>query len=299
MICLRELIKDMRRLSMIAVLNGLIIVAGAFASSVFADTKASASSSPPIKTRVYISTYTDDGTDGIFLTELDHETGNLQPPRRVSSVRKASFLALHPNHRFLYSTCEVDDYSDSKHGAVAALRIDPATGNLTLLNHQSSTGEGPHHLSLDREGKYALVANYHGGSVAVLPIGADGTLGPATSTVLHHGSSVNKVRQEGPHPHAINVDPTNHFVFVLDLGLDKVLAYHFDFERGTLTVNEPGELTTSPGAGPRHISFHPNGKWAYVINELNSTVEVTQYDAKRGVLTRLESISTLPAGRAL
>jgi 6-phosphogluconolactonase len=296
MTCLRELFKRMRRVSMIAGLSALIIVVSARASSAYAEVTDSESNSPRIKTRVYISTYTEDGTDGIFLTELDHEAGNLQPLRRVSSLKKASFLALHPNHRFLYSTCEVDDYADSKHGAVAAFKIDPAAGNLSLLNHQSSAGEGPHHLSLDHEGKYALVANYHGGSIAVLPIGTDGTLRPAASTVRHHGSSVNKIRQDGPHPHAINVDSTNHFVFVPDLGLDKVLAYHFDFGRGTLTANEPGALTTSSGAGPRHLAFHPNGKWAYVINELDSTIDVTQYDAKHGVLTRTESISTLPAG---
>ena len=169
---------------------------------------------------------------GFTWLNLILQTGDLKLIGLAAAVKKASFLALHPNHRYLYSTCEVDDYQDSKGGAVAAFKIDAATGNLTLLNHQSSAGEGPHHLSLDREGKYALVANYHGGSVAVLPIRADGTLGPATSTVLHHGSSVNKSRQTGPHPHAINVDPTNRFAFVPDLGLDKVLAYRFDAASG-------------------------------------------------------------------
>jgi 6-phosphogluconolactonase len=211
-------------------------------------------------------------------------------------VRKASFLALHPNHRYLYSTCEVDDYHDAKGGAVAAFKIDPATGNLTLLNHQSSTAEGPHCLSLDLEGKNALVANYHGGGVAVLPIRADGTLGPATSTVLHHGSSVNKSRQTGAHPHAIDVDPTNHFVFVPDLGLDKVLAYRFNAEAGTIAANHPRDLATSPGAGPRHIAFHSNGKWAYVINELDSTINALQFDRLTGALTQIETVTTLPAG---
>ena len=173
---------------------------------------------PAIKTRVYISTCTEHGRDGIYLAELNPSTGDLGPSGSWLTVKKASFLALHPNHRYLYSTCEVDDYHDAKGGAVAAFKIDAATGNLTLLNHQSSSAEGPHYLSLDREGKNALVANYHGGGVAVLPIRADGTLGAATSTVLHHGSSVNKSRQTGAHPHAIDVDPTNRFVFVPDLG---------------------------------------------------------------------------------
>lgn len=246
------------------------------------------------KTRVYISTFSEHGSDGIYLAGLDLVTGDLELPRLVAAVKKASFLALHPNHRYLYSTCEVDDYEESKGGAVSAFKIDATTGNLTLLNHQSSAGEGPHHISLDREGKYALVANYHGGSVTVLPIRTDGTLGPASSTVLHHGSSISKSRQAGPHPHAINVDPTNRFIFVPDLGLDKVLVYRFNVARGTLTPNDPNALATSPGAGPRHIAFRPNGNWAYVINELDSTVNVLRYDSEAGGLTKIDTVSTLP-----
>ena len=248
------------------------------------------------KTRVYISTYTEQGRDGIYLAELDSSTGDLRLIRMAAAVKKASFLAIHPSHRYLYSTCEVDDYRDSKRGAVSAFKIDLATGNLTLLNHQSSGGEGPHYLSLDREGKNALVANYHGGSVAVLPIRADGTLGAATSIVLHHGSSVDKSRQTGPHPHAIDVDPTNRFVFVPDLGLDKVLSYRFDPAAGSLAPNNPTSLATSPGAGPRHIRFHPNGKWAYVINELDSKVNALRFNSEAGVLTPMDTVSTLPVG---
>jgi 6-phosphogluconolactonase len=248
------------------------------------------------KMRVYIGTYTERGRDGIYLAELDSSTGDLRLIRTVAAVKKASFLAIHPNHRYLYSTCEVDDYSNAKGGAVSAFKIDLATGNLALLNHQSSGGEGPHYLSLDGEGKNALVANYHGGSVAVLPIRSDGTLGAATSIVLHQGSSVNKIRQTGPHPHAIDVDPSNRFVFVPDLGLDKVLSYYFDPAAGSLAPNNPSALATSPGAGPRHIRFHPNAKWAYVINELDSTVNALRYNSEVGVLTHMETVSTLPDG---
>jgi 6-phosphogluconolactonase len=250
------------------------------------------------KTRVYISNCTEHGRDGIFLAELNTSTGDLRLIRRVAELKKASFLALHPNQPYLYSTCEVDDYHDAKNGAVAALKIDAATGNLTLLNTQCSSGEGSHYLSLDRKGNNAFVANYQGGSVAVLPIRADGRLGAATSAVLHHGSSVNKNRQAGPHPHAIDVDATNHFVFVPDLGLDKVLAYRFDSAAGTISANHPHDLATSPGAGPRHITFHSNGKWAYVINELDSTVIALRYDSQMGTLTQIDIVSTLPAGAA-
>jgi len=248
------------------------------------------------KTRVYISSYTEQGHDGIYLAELDSGTGELKLVGLATEGKKISFLALHPHHKYLYASCEVDGYPESNGGAIAAYQIDPASGKLTLLNHQSSTGVGPHHLSLDREGKNALVANYFGGSVAVLPIGADGRLGPATSSVQHHGSSVHKVRQTGPHPHAINVDPTNGFAFVPDLGLDKVLVYRFDSAAGKLTPNDPGAAAFSPGAGPRHIAFHPNGRIAYVINELNSTVSVLRYECKLRVLWRIEDVSTLPAG---
>jgi 6-phosphogluconolactonase len=284
----------MRTLTAIARLGVFTLIACTMVAAVPAEP--SRSREAMTKTRVYISTFSERGGDGIYVAELDLVSGDLKLIGFAAIVTKASFLALHPNHRYLYSTCEVDNYHDSKGGAVSAFEIDAATGNLKLLNHQSSAGEGPHHLSLDREGKHAFVANYHGGGVAVLPIRADGTLGPATSTVLHHGSSVNQSRQTGPHPHAINIDPTNRFAFVPDLGLDKVLAYRFDVARGILSPNDLSALATSPGAGPRHIAFHPNGNWAYVINELDSTVIALRYDAEGGKLTQIDTFSTLPAG---
>jgi 6-phosphogluconolactonase len=280
--------------SIIALLGVLTTIASTTVAAAHAQT--SQLRALPAKTRVYISTYTEHGRDRIFLAELDPSTGDLRLVMIAAATKKSSFLALHPSHRYLYSTCEVDDYQNSKGGAVSAFKIDVATGKLMLLNHQSSGGEGPHYLSLDRAGKNALVANYHGGSVAVLPIRADGKLGAATSTVLHHGSSINKSRQTGPHPHSIDVDPSNRLAFVPDLGLDKVFAYRFDAAAGTLARNNPSALATSPGAGPRHIAFHPNGKWAYVINELNSTVNALRYDSERGVLTQLGTVSTLPSG---
>ena len=273
-----------------------VLTTVAYAMVASANAQTSPLSKPAAMTRVYISTYTEQGRNGIYLAELDPSTGELRLIRLAAAVKKASFFAIHPNHRYLYSTCEVDDYRDSKAGAVSAFKVDLATGNLTLLNHQSSGGHGPHYLSLDREGKNALVANYHGGSVAVLPIRADGTLGAATSSVLHHGSSINQSRQEGPHPHAIDVDPTNRFVFVPDLGLDKVFAYRFSAPAGTLAPHDPGTVAASPGAGPRHIRFHPNGKWAYVINELNNTINALKYDAATGDLTPMDNVSTLPDG---
>jgi 6-phosphogluconolactonase len=284
----------MSAISIVTHFGALATIASGIVASAAA--QAAPSSEPGTRTRVYISTFTEHGGDGIYLAELNPSTGDLGTIRLVGDVRKASFLALHPNHRYLYSTCEVDNYHDAKGGAVAAFKIDSATGNLTLLNHQSSSAEGPHYLSLDREGKNALVANYHGGGVAVLPIRADGTLRSATSRVLHHGSSVNKSRQTGAHPHAIEVDPTNQLVFVPDLGLDKVIAYRFNAAAGTIVASHSHDLATSPGAGPRHITFHSNGKWAYVINELDSTVIGLRYESQTGALTQINIVSTLPAG---
>ncbi|HJS09091.1 MAG TPA: lactonase family protein, partial [Pirellulales bacterium] len=139
-----------------------------------------------------------------------------------------------------------------------------------------------------------LVANYGGGSVAVLPIDKDGRLRPASSFVQHKGSSVNPKRQEAPHAHSINVDPAGAFAVVADLGLDKVLVYRFDAAAGTLTANDPPHATVSPGAGPRHFAFHPSGRFAYVINEMNSTVTAFAYDAKKGTLSEIDTKSTLP-----
>lgn len=280
------------KLRVITRLGAMLSIACTMTASTCAET--SHSQEPTPKERVYISNYAGAEVGGIYLAELNLETGELQLIKLVADLKKASFLALHPNHHYLYATGEVGDYLDSKGGALLAFEIDAHTGNLTLLNHQSSGGAGPCYVSLDRDGKHALVANYDGGNVAVLPIGADGKLNPASSTVMNHGSSVNKVRQTEPHPHAINVDPASRFVFVPDLGLDKVLAFRFDTAKGTLAPNNPGAVTAKPGAGPRHIAFHPKGDWAYVINELDSTVAVLRYDPETGVLTPLETVSTLP-----
>jgi 6-phosphogluconolactonase len=162
------------------------------------------------------------------------------------------------------------------------------------LNQQSSGGEGPCHLVLDKQGKHVLAANYGGGSVCVLPIQEDGRLGEATAVVQHQGSSANKQRQEGPHAHSINLDAANRFAFAADLGLDKVLIYRYDAAKGTLTPNEPPSIDLAPGSGPRHFAFHPSGRYAYVINEMANTVTAMNYDAAKGVLKEVQTVSTLP-----
>jgi 6-phosphogluconolactonase len=246
---------------------------------------------------VYVGTYTNGGSSkGIYRFEMDPATGNLTRRALAGEAADPSFLAIHPNHRFLYAVGEIDNFGGKKSGAVNAFAIDPKTGDLALLNQQPSGGPGPCHIITDRQGKHVLVANYSGGSAYVLPVGDDGQLGEATAFVQHQGSSINKERQQGPHAHSINLDAANRYAFVADLGLDRVLVYRFDSDRGTLTPNDPPAADVKPGAGPRHFAFHPSGHYAYVINELQSTVTAFAYDADKGVLKSLQTISALPEG---
>jgi 6-phosphogluconolactonase len=249
----------------------------------------------PKKLRVYVGTYTGGASKGIYRLELDIEAGKLSAPHLAAKAVNPSFLAIHPNRRFLYAVGEINEFGGKKSGAVNAFAINAKTGDLKLLNQQSSGGAGPCHVVVDAKGKNVLVANYGGGSAAVLPVKADGSLEKATSIAQHHGSSVNKQRQEGPHAHSINLDRDNHFAFVADLGLDAIAIYRYDPVDGSLTSNDTQSASVKPGSGPRHFAFHPSGNYAYVINELANTVTAFKYNANTGALTEFQSISTLPA----
>ena len=243
---------------------------------------------------VYFGTYTGPKSKGIYLSRFDAGSGKLGAPELAAETTNPSFVAIHPTHRFLYAVGELG--SGGKGGAVSAFAIDQASGKLTLLNQQSSGGAGPCYVGVDDGGRNALVANYGGGSVAVLPIASDGTLQPATAVMQHRGSSVNPQRQKGPHAHSIFLDAANRFAFAPDLGIDKVVSYRFDAGKGTLTPNDPPFATVAPGSGPRHLAFHPGGHFAYVINEMLCTVTAFAYEAERGALTELQTIPTLPPG---
>lgn len=251
---------------------------------------------PSGRQRVYFGTYTGKLSQGIYRSELDLATGKLSPPVLAVEVTSPSFLAIAPNQKFLYSVGELIDGNGKKGGAVNAYAIDDATGDLKLLNQQSSVGGGPCHISVDRTGKTALIANYGGGSAVALPIHSDGKLGEASSFVQHKGHDAVKDRPLTPHAHSVNVDASNRFAFVADLGLDKVLVYKLDPEKGTITANDPPAASVPAGSGPRHFAFHPSGKFAYVINESLLTVTAFQYDADKGVLTPQQTITTLPEG---
>ena len=243
---------------------------------------------------VYFGTYTGAKSKGIYVARLDVATGKLSTPELAAETKNPSFLAIHPGHRFLYAVGEVADFGGKRAGAVSALAIEPQTGKLTLLNQQSSGGDGPCHLVVDKAGKNVLVANYGGGRIEALPIQPDGRLSEASTFIQHHGSSVNAQRQKEPHAHSINLDAANRFAVTADLGLDKVFVYKFDSTKGTLVPNDPPSTSVKPGSGPRHFAFHPSGRYAYVINEILCTVTAFDYDAEHGTLKEIQTIPTLP-----
>jgi len=245
---------------------------------------------------VFVGTYTGKVSKGIYRLEMDLATGKLSEARLAAETPSPSFLVVHPSRRFLYAVNELNDYQGKKEGAVTSFSLDVKTGSLMQLNQQSSGGGHPCHLVVDRTGACVLAANYTGGSVIAFPIEQNGALGKASSFHQHQGKSVNPKRQQGPHAHSINVDPANRFAVAADLGLDQLVVYRLDAARGTLTPNHPPFVATRPGAGPRHFAFHPSGSFAYVINELDSTITVFGYDAAKGQLSPRQHVSTLPAG---
>jgi len=245
---------------------------------------------------VYVGTYDTPKTKGIYAFRFTTETGQATAPSLVAEITNPTFLELHPEGPFLYAVNEIGRFRDKDAGAASAFRIDKQTGRLALLNQVSSVGAGPCHLAVDRTGHCLVVANYGGGSVAAFPIKNDGSLGEATSFFQHQGKSVNAQRQQGPHAHGVTFDPAEKFAFVPDLGTDKIMIYRLDARAAKLTPNDPPAASLPPGSGPRHLAFHPNGRFAYAVNELASTVTVFAFDEARGSLTERQTISTLPDG---
>jgi 6-phosphogluconolactonase len=243
---------------------------------------------------IFVGTSTGKKSQGIYRVEFDSATGKLGAPQVAAEVTSPSFLAIAPDRKHLFCVCE-DNVKGKRSGAVASFSLDAKTGELKAINQQSSVGAGPCHITVDKAGKNVLIANYGGGSAAVLPVDKDGKLGEASAFVQHTGSSVDKSRQDKPHAHSVNLDKANKFAFVADLGLDKVLIYRFDPEAGKITANHPPAVDLEPGAGPRHFAFHPNGKYAYVNNEMASTLTALAYDADKGEFKKLNTLSTLPA----
>ncbi|HEX8832811.1 MAG TPA: lactonase family protein, partial [Abditibacteriaceae bacterium] len=244
-----------------------------------------------IQHTVYFGTYTGAKSKGIYRSFLDAESGHLGQPELVDEIKNPSFLAISPNGRFLYAALEAGG------GSVGAWAIGQS-GELSPINRQSSGGDGACHVWVDNTGRNVLVANYGGGSIACLPVRADGSLDSVSSFIQHVGSGPNRSRQAEPHAHSIYTDASNQFVYACDLGTDEVKIYRFDAAGGTLTPNEPPAGKVPPGSGPRHFAMHPDG-FAYANNELTLTVTAFKRDSVTGALEEIETVPTFPQGASL
>jgi 6-phosphogluconolactonase len=250
---------------------------------------------------LFVGTYTEEGSKskGIYAYNYDALTGRITPLGLAAETTNPSWVAIHPNGRFVYAVNEVKNYKDSKDGGLSAFSIDrdtggQPTGKLSFLNEVPSHGTDPCYVTVDKTGKYALVANYTGATVAVYRINEDGSLGLGSNVIFHTGHSANPQRQRSAHVHSVDLSPDNRFAYVDDLGIDGLLVYKFDDRKGTLTSNGPKYATFDPGAGPRHFALHPSGKCAYVVSEMQGTVTAFSNDPATATLQHLQTISTLP-----
>jgi 6-phosphogluconolactonase len=247
---------------------------------------------PPAESQyiAYVGTYTrPNRSKGIYAYKFDAKTGKFTSIGVAAETPNPSFVVVHPNGKFVFAA------NEGNPPTVSAFAVEAGTGMLKPLNSVNSKGSGPCHLAIDRTGKWLFVANYNSGSAASFPIAADGSLGEAVSVVQHAGSSANPQRQRGPHAHEVVVSSDNKFVFVPDLGLDKVMIYKFDPAKGSLTANEPDSAKIAPGSGPRHLAFAPNGKFVYLMTEMTSSVVAFSYDVKQGSFKEMQTYPAVPA----
>ena len=241
-----------------------------------------------------VGTYTGGKSRGIYALWLDLAAGRFETIGPVAEAQNPSFLAVHPSKDVLYAVSELSTPDGEDGGRLLAYSLDRTSGRLEFLGDLPTGGGSPCHVSLDAAGRHVFVSNYSGSSVAAFALRDDGSLDRMTQHIRHQGSGPNRSRQEKPHPHSIWVDPQDRFVLTPDLGIDQVVVYRLDHEQGKLAEHEASAL--KPGAGPRHLDFHPNGQFVYVINELDSTVTAFNYDADRGRLQEIHTLSTLPEG---
>jgi 6-phosphogluconolactonase len=235
---------------------------------------------------VYFGTHTAGPGKGFSVSHFDTVTGILSKPEFLLETPAPAYFVIAPGGRRLYAC--------NSTGFVSAYSIDPATPQLKLINQKPSGGGDPSYISLDRTGRYVFVANYDGGNIAAWALEPDGSLGERTAFVQHRGSSVNPQRQSHAFAHSIRVDSTNRFVLVADLGLDKLFVYKFNVKDGSLAANDPPFAKAAPGSGPRHVVFHPNGRWVYLITEMGNTIMLFDWDPRRGALSEVQTVSTLP-----
>ena len=248
---------------------------------------------------VYVGTYTGPKSKGIYGYRFDPSTGKLTATGVAAEIVNPSFLITDPRHRYLYAVTEMGQEKGASsyktNGSISSYSINRKTGALTFLNKVDSLGGGPCHLVVDKTGKMLFVANYGSGSVASFAIKPDGSIGERTGFDQHTGASVDPARQKGPHAHAVVLSPDNRFLFVPDLGTDQIKIYKVDAAKGTFTPNDPAFATVKPGLGPRHFTFGKGARFAYVLCEMGSSVAVFSYNAAKGSLTPVETVSNLPA----
>jgi 6-phosphogluconolactonase len=245
---------------------------------------------------LYIGGYTQTAEQGIVVYQFNTETGELTLRSVAAGVANPSYLTVSPDKKVLYAVNEIHNYQGQRSGAISAYAIDPDTGDLCFLNQQPSMGVSPCYVTVDATGSIAYLANYSSGTAAVYPIQPDGSLAPASAHVQHEGSGPNTRRQEGPHAHSINLDPTNTYVYVADLGIDKLMIYNVDADAGTLQPNDIPFIDIEPGSGPRHLTFHPTLPYMYLTNEMGNTIMVYAFDASTGNLELLQTVPSLPEG---
>jgi 6-phosphogluconolactonase len=244
----------------------------------------------------FIGTYTSDGrSEGIYRLFFNTMTGALRLDGLAAKAADPSFLAMHPRGRVLYAVNEVSEFGGQPTGAVSAFAVGQTTGTLTFLNQLPSHGKAPCYVSVDRTGRTVLVANYGSGSIATMTVRQDGRLGAVRTIVQHEGHGANAERQEAPHAHCIVTDPGNRYVLAVDLGTDAVLVYSFDERSGSIARKAAG-VATKAGAGPRHLVFHPNGRFVYVVNELDSTLLAYAYGGESGSLEEVQVTAASPDG---
>jgi 6-phosphogluconolactonase len=254
---------------------------------------------------VYVGTYTvpigpwdeenfTGRAEGIYIYRFDESSGALEAVTKTAGVANPSYLAIDSTQNFLYAVNELRSFESHRSGTVSAFAIDRQSGRLHFLNRRLTHGSDPCYVLVDKNGKHVLVTNYTSGSVCVLPVGASGELGEASDFIQYQGAGFDPVRQEAPHAHSVTFDKSNRFAFVADLGSDKLMIYRFDRTRGMLVTNETPWIKMRPGTGPRHMDFHPSERFAYLINELNSTVAAMSYDRRLGKFRLLQVHSTLP-----
>lgn len=245
---------------------------------------------------VYVGTYTAGKSEGIYLYRLQLSSGELQRVGVTSGAVNPSYLTLTKDRRFLYAVNELTEFKGLQSGAVSAYAVNQETGDLRFLNQQPSMGGAPCYITATETNRFVLVANYVGGNVAVLPMRSDGRLGEASDVKQFQGAShVNPERQEAPHAHCIVLDRSNRHAYACDLGTDRVMSYRFDAVRGKLAPASAALTQVKPGAGPRHLVFHPRAHYAYIVNELDATVSVFAHDAAQGTLREVQTLPTLPA----